>query len=345
MIGLKLTNQDIEDILEALDDPAIAERLKFKVLAVRLHCEGATHAFIAKSLRLSPNTLTNYLKAFQQGGLAALLEDRYYRPSSSLAPFWPCLQCSFVAAPVANAKLAVARIERLTGVRLSESQARRTMKQMGMKLRKTAPIPGKVDHQLQFTFYQQEMIPRLQEAAQGKRKVFFLDAAHFVLGAFLGMIWCFSRVFVKTSPGRQRYNVLGAVDSHSKQLISIRTTENITAEVVQRLLALIRTTHPEVAITLVLDNARYQHCAAVKANAAALDIELLFLPAYSPNLNLIERVWKLVKKRCLTNKYYDCFARFRNAIDTCLDDLNGPSLPELHSLLTLNFQFFGSPKL
>ena len=306
------------------------------------HPWGAAHAFIAKSLRLSPNTLTNYLKAFQQGGLAALLEDRYYRPSSSLAPFWQCLRCSFAVAPVASAKLAVAGIEVLTGVRLSESQARRAMKQMGMKLRKTASMPGKADNQLQFTFYQQEKIPRLQEAAQGKRKVSFLDAAHFVMGAFLGMIWCLSRVFVKTSPGRQRYNVLGAVDSHVKQLISIRTTENITAEVVQRLLDL-RATHPEMAITLVLDNARYQHCAAVKAKAAALDIELLFLPAYSPNLNLIERVWKLVKKCCLTNKYYDCFARFCNAIDTCMDDLNGPFLPELHSLLTLNFQFFGFP--
>ncbi len=256
MICLKLTDQDIEDISEALDDPAIAERLKFKLLAVRLHSEGAAHAFIAKSLRLSPNTLTNYLKALQQGGLAALLEDRYYRPSSSLAPFWQCLQCSFAVAPVASAKLAVARIEALTGVRLSESQARRAMKQMGMKLRKTAPMPGKADHQLQFTFCRQEMIPRLQEAAQGRRKVFSLDAARFVMGAFPGMIRCFSRVFVKTSPGRQRYNVLGAVESHSKQLISIRTTENITAEVVQRLLDLIRATHPEVAITLVLETMR-----------------------------------------------------------------------------------------
>ena len=64
MMRLTLTGRDIEDISEALDDPAIAERLKFKLLAVRLHCEGAAHAFIARSLRLSPNTLTKYLKAF-----------------------------------------------------------------------------------------------------------------------------------------------------------------------------------------------------------------------------------------------------------------------------------------
>ena len=69
-------------------------------------------------------------------------------------------------------------------------------------------------------------------------------------------------------------------------------------------------------------------------------IELLFLPAYSPNLNLIERLWKLVKKRTLTNRYYDCFDKFRLAIDACLENLNGPAKSELDSLLTLNFQFF-----
>ena len=64
-----------------------------------------------------------------------------------------------------------------------------------------------------------------------------------------------------------------------------------------------------------MDNARYQRCELVKLKAAALDIELLFPPAYSPNLNLIERLWKLVKKRALTNRYYDCFDKFRLAIE------------------------------
>ena len=80
----------------------------------------------------------------------------------------------------------------------------------------------------------------------------------------------------------------------------------------------------------------------VMERAGTLDVELLFLPPYSPNLNLIERLWKLVKKRCLTNAYYQDFASFRSAIDNCLSDLGGTSKRELESLMTLNFQFFKS---
>lgn len=197
-----------------------------------MHYQGAEHGFIATCLRLSADMVTNYLKDYQGGGLSAVLESRYYRLASSLKPFWQCIKCSFTGAPVANAKEAVARIEALSGVCLSESQARRVMKQMGMALRKVAPVPGKADPQLQFEFFEREMLPRLDEAKAGKRKVFFVDAAHFVLGAFLEMIWCFSRIFLKTSAGRQRYSVLGVVDSHSKELITIRTTGYINADVV-----------------------------------------------------------------------------------------------------------------
>lgn len=143
-----------------------------------------------------------------------------------------CSKIAATAAPVANAKMAVQRIEQLTGICLSESQCRRTMKRMGMSLKMSAPLPGKVDEQLQLEFYTQEMTPRLEQAAKGERKVFFVDAAHFVLGAFLGLIWRFARPFIRTAPGRQRYSVLGAVDSHSKEIITHQTTGKINAQCV-----------------------------------------------------------------------------------------------------------------
>ena len=344
MIRLQFTDRELDDVAEALDNPDIGERAKKKLLVITMHAEGAQHGFIESCLRISSPALASYLKEHQEGGLPIVLENRYYHPSSSLEPFWPCLICLFTAAPVAHAKAAAARIEAMTAIRLSESQCRRVMKKMGLSLKKTAPLPGKLDSQLQFDFYQSPLQPKLQEASQGKRKVFFVDAAHFVLGAFLGLVWCFVRPFVRAAPGCRRYNVLGAVDSHSKELISIRTTDAINAEVVCALLAEIAARHPQQAVTLVMENARYQHCSLVESKAAALGIKLLFLSAYSPNLNLIERLWKLVKKRCLTNRYYEDFARLFAAIDGCLDDLNGAAKAELDSLLTLRFQFFGKLK-
>ena len=344
MIQLKLTDEEVIDIAEALDDPAISDKNKTKLLVIRMHAEGAKHGFISKVLNLHANTITNQLKEYKTSGLPGTLEDRYYRPTSSLEPFLECLKCSFRITPVADAKQAVARIESLTGIRLSESQARRFMKSIGMKLRKACSIPGKANPQLQLEFYTCQLLPKLDQASKGQRKVFFVDAAHFVMGAFLGMIWCFTRVFIKTSPGRQRYNVLGAIDSHSQELISIRTTENINSSSVVSLFEKIREKYPENEITLVMDNARYQRCHFVQDHAAEHKIDLLFLPPYSQNLNLIERLWKLTKRRCLTNQYYPDFKLFCRAIDKCLDDLSGPLKEELTSLMTLNFQSFKNHK-
>lgn len=344
MIQIELTDNEALDIAEALDDPTISDKNKVKLLVIRMHAEGAQHGFIAKVLNLHANTITNHLREYKAGGLSGTLEDRYYRPTSSLEPFLECLKCSFRITPVADAKQAVQRIETLTGIRLSESQTRRFMKSIGMKVRKACSIPGKVDPQLQLEFYTNELLPKLEQARKGQRKVFFVDAAHFVMGAFLGMIWCFTRVFIKTSPGRQRYNVLGAIDSQNQELISIRTTDNINSSSVVALFEKIRTKYPESEITLIMDNASYQRCHFVRDHACSKGIDLLFLPPYSPNLNLIERLWKLTKRRCLTNQYYPDFKAFCQSIDKCLNDLSGPLKEELTSLMTLNFQFFHNHK-
>jgi len=79
--------------------------------------------------------------------------------------------------------------------------------------------------------------------------------------------------------------------------------------------------------------------------AAQLGIELLFLPPYSPNLNLIERLWKFVKKECLYSKYDETFALFKQAILDCLAETQGKHRQKLASLLTLKFQTFENETL
>jgi transposase len=340
MTKLALTESELEDIAEALDRPDVMEKFKVKLLVLRMHHEGVDHGIIARAVSKHPNTITSYLKEYAEGGLVAALEDRAYKPSSTLQPFLPCLRCSFLAASPATAKHAVARIAALTGITLCEEQARRLMKRLGMRFRKSASIPGKSDPQQQFDFLCNELEPRLLEAARGQRKVFFVDAAHFVLGCFLGMIWSFSRLFIKGASGRQRYNVLGAVDSHSKEVVTVRTTDNVNALTICRLFEILASKQTDIPVTIVLDNARYQRCQCVTTRAAELGLELLFLPPYSPNLNLIERLWKLTKTKCLRNRYYPEFSLFTSAIDSFLDSINSSYQKELESLLTLNFQLF-----
>lgn len=184
------------------------------------------------------------------------------------------------------------------------------------------------------------MEPKLEEAKANQRTVYFVDAAHFVMGAFLGWLWCFTRIFVRSSSGRHRFNVLGALCATTHRLIKVCNTGYINSESVCELLHKIKDASAKLPITVVLDNARYQRCKLVQATAAALGIELLFLPTYSPNLNLIERLWKFTKKKVLYSKYYETFLDFQNAITQLLDTSHITYRDELQSLLTLKFQTF-----
>jgi len=169
-----------------------------------------------------------------------------------------------------------------------------------------------------------------------------VDAAHFVLGAYLGWLWCFARIVVRAPSGRQRLTVLGALHAISHQLITVSNDSSINALSVCELLEKIAALGLQMPITVVMDNARYQRCWLVLEKAACLGLELLFLPPYSPNLNLIERVWRFVRKECLYSKYYEHFELFKQAITQCLAETMGHHQAALDRLLTLEFQTFAS---
>lgn len=193
-------------------------------------------------------------------------------------------------------------------------------------------IPAKADPEKQKEFLEQEIQPRLEEAQAGKRVVLFVDAAHFVLAPFLGFLWSVMRVFMRSEApsGRQRFNVLGALNAITHELITVTNDAYINAEGVCLLLEKIANPYVGIPISIFLDNARCQKCALVREKAKCLNIELCFLPSYSPNLNLIEKVWKFVKKKCLYSKYYEKFPAFKEAISKCLNEsmtTHTPALP------------------
>ena len=172
-----------------------------------------------------------------------------------------------------------------------------------------------------------------------------MDAAHFVHGSFLSSLWSKARLYVPSSPGRKRYNVLGALNAITKDVLTVENEDYINAESVGELLLKIHQHRNCDKVTIVLDNARYQTCKAVADVAKELNINLLFLPPYSPNLNIIERLWKFVKKHALNSQYHPTFGDFKQAIITTIKSDSLEVLKELESLLTLEFQDFSKAKI
>lgn len=188
-------------------------------------------------------------------------------------------------------------------------------------------------------------MPRLDAARTGKGHVFFVDAAHFVYGTFLCCLWSFVRLWVRAASGRQRFNVLGAWNAVTRQLTYVANTTVVNTDTMCDLLRKIAAQNLIGPITLVLDNARYQRNATVQALATELRITLLFLPSYSPNLNLIERLWKFIKRSTLYGRYHPNFADFQAAIQNTIDQLDTSYAPRLTLLMTLNFQEFKNVSL
>lgn len=186
--------------------------------------------------------------------------------------------------------------------------------------------------------------PLMEGAEAGSLALLFMDASHFVLGCdFLGCVYCRARRFVRTFSGRKRYNVLGAVDFVTKRVLTVANDTYITATEVCEMLRKISVEYAGETVYLILDNARYQKCKAVQDLAGELGIMLQYIPPYSPNLNLIERLWKFVKGE-LRSKYYDDFGIFREKIDSIIDSTAKENMPKVEKLIGKKIQLFDEMK-
>src|SRR5947209_8552187 len=295
-------------------DPRVQR--KMEVLWLKSH--GLNHDDIATYADVSRRTVQRYLDEYLDGGLPRLRRCPGNHPQSLLVEHEASLEEYFQKHPPRSTQQARAIIEQHTGVRRGLSQVRHFLKdRLGLRWRKVGaiPVPPKKTIQEhaceQAAFVQEKLGPRLDQARQGRRQVYFVDAAHFVFAPFLGCLWCATRLFVRAASGRKRHNVLGAFDAVAHRLIRVTNDGYINAESVCSLLRSVAEASVGLPITLVLDNARYQKCAMVQALAVSLGIELLYLPSYSPNLNLIERLWRFVRKEALNSIHHEKFEDFK----------------------------------
>jgi transposase len=267
-------------------DPRVPRRME--ILWLKHH--GFTHEDITLLADSSRSTVQRCLTAYLEGGLECIRQARAKESHSELDDQRVWVEELFRKQPPRSVKEAQHLIEQQTGIRRGLTQVRRFLHHLGLKPRQVAaiPVPPKstLDEHVktQAQFLENKLEPRLEEARQGRRRLYFVDAAHFVFATFLGLVWCWARLCLRAASGRKRDNVLAALDCVSHQLIAVSNHSYINAQSVCLLLrAVADAAVPGVPITLVLDKARYQKCAVVTELAKQLGLELLYLPSYSPN--------------------------------------------------------------
>ena len=181
-------------------------------------------------------------------------------------------------------------------------------------------IPGKVPPvhvQQEFA----EVLYQLHDIAlsNDKEVLLFADPVHQIHNNENGYCWQLkgkdNTKTVLSNTGRRRLNIIGAINPVTLEPTIVLTEENCCSEVIEVFLEEIKKQYKDATtICLVLDNARYQRSYEVRAKAKELNIDLLFLPPYCPNLNLIERLWKHFKKAVMKNEYYKTFQEFEDTI-------------------------------
>lgn len=137
--------------------------------------------------------------------------------------------------------------------------------------------------------------------------------------------------------GRRRLNIIGAINPVNLQPTVMLTEENCCVEVIEAFLEEIKNQYSTASsICIILDNAKYQRAYSVQDKAAQLNITLVYLPPYCPNLNLIERLWKYFKKKIMKNRYYPTFSEFETCVEQFFINFE-QHLDDLKTLLSFKF--------
>ncbi len=323
-------------------DPFILPRLHAIFLKAHL---GWSAPAIARVVDAHPNTVLFWIKVYRQHGYEGLVAKNYGTNKSALEQSKDRLLSFFEKCPPSSAAEAALQIAELTGLERSPQQVRVFLKKHGLRFIKCGHIPAKADPEAQKQWLEEELQPVIEQAKEENKHLLFMDAAHFTLSPFLCFLWSFARVFIKAAAGRNRINVLGAVNAMTKEVTTLINDTYVNADVIVDFLKQLRQHYKDgKSIALVLDNARYQHCEKVKTAARSIGIDLIFLPPYSPNLNIIERLWKFTKKQILHARYYEKPKEFHAAIRHFFETINEKHPQKLQTLLTLNFQKMGQVK-
>jgi transposase len=339
MKTIELTPQQRKEIGKRrrhAEDRRISQRLSTLVWID----EGRTREEVAALLEVSTRQVGQWLRIFRNRGLAELCTLHYKGDPGHLQPAQVVqLKHEIATGAFHNAEQIRTWIRETFGVAYSATGVKDLLRRVGASYHKVSGFFWKADVEKQKQFVRKYR--RHKREAGPKTRRYFVDACHPVWGVdLLYSCWLLvgQRYYVGVGNGRKRLNILGAYCPDDHDYVDLRLTkENITGEQFVKLLEALRAKHPDTEkFLLYLDNAKYYSKPVVKEWLAAhREFRLVFLPAYSPNLNLIERLWKFLRKKAL-NRWHKTFEAMQAAVADVLDHL-GNYRDELATLMTERF--------
>lgn len=323
----------LEKFHRTLRDKRKADRVK----AVIALSKGWSAAEVAQILLFDEKTSRHYFDVYQKGGLEALLDDDYSGADPKLDTYQMSELESYLEEHILpDAKSVIAHIYEQYDVRYSLSGVTDLLHRLGFSYKKPTHVPGKQDLSKQQSFLEEY---ELLKACKGENDtIYFADATHPQHNSIPSYGWIKKgqEKELKANCGRQRLNINGAINIETLEPVT-GFYDTINAQSTIDLFAKIEAKHPDAeTIYIIVDNARYYRSCLLKEHVEGTKIKLIFLPPYSPNLNLIERYWKFFKKKVLNNHYYETFAEFKRACEEFFRKRK-KYLPELQTLLTENF--------
>jgi transposase len=315
-------------------------RIYQRLSAVLWSDDGRTREEIAGLAGVSTRQVGQWFRIYRNKGLDELCALHYQGDPGRLGPAQvQRLKQEIETGVFHNADQIRTRIEATFGVTYSATGVKDLLRRIGASYHKVSGFFWKADVEEQKRWVRKHRRHR-REAGPGTRR-YFVDACHPVWGVdLLYSCWLLvgQRFYVGVGNGRKRLNILGAYCPDDHDYVDLRLTrENITGEQFVKLLEALRARHPDTAkFILYLDNARSYSKPCVKAWLAAhREFRLVPVPAYSPNLNLIERLWKFLRKKALS-RWHVTFEGMQAAVAGVLDRL-GDYRDELSTLMTERF--------
>lgn len=213
---------------------------------------------------------------------------------------------------------------------------------LGFSYKKPHAVPAKANRELQQAFV--DFYQQLKSKSGSKEPIYFADSVHPQHQTQLVYGWILKgeRKDIATTGRQYRLNIIGGICLNDHRFI-YQQVDKVDAENIALFLAKLRKLNPgKYVIHVIWDNAGYHRDKSIQEFAAGLAIKLHYLPPYSPNLNPIERLWKILHEQVTYNKYHASFADFTVATIHFLKSI-GRKKALLRSRITDNFQILHSP--